>query len=49
MFKYILTAVTVTVLVIMMTRTIEYFYICVNAYVDYQDDYITGLFEEAGL
>ena len=49
MFKYILFAISITVLVLGMTKTIEYFYICTNAYVDYQDNYITGLFEEAGL
>jgi len=49
MLKYILFAISVTVLSIAMTKTIEYFYICTNAYVDYQDRYITGLFEEAGL
>ena len=49
MFKYILFAISVTLLVIGMTRTIEYFYICINSYCEYQDNYITGLFEEAGL
>ena len=49
MFKYILVAISVTLLSIGMTKTIEYFYICTNAYVDYQDRFITGLFEEAGL
>ena len=49
MFKYILFAISVTVLSIAMTKTIGYFYICIDSYCEYQDNYITGLFEEAGL
>ena len=49
MLKYIWFAISVTLLVLGMTKTIEYFYICINEYCEYQDQYITGLFEEAGL
>ena len=49
MIKYIIFAISITVMTISITKTIEYFYTCVNCYAEYQDNYITGLFEEAGL
>lgn len=49
MVKYIMFAISVTLLTIGMTKTIEYFYTCIDHYAAYQERHIADLFEEAGL